>query len=107
MELGRKIYYTRIEKNMTLKSLAKKIGVSTKVLDKWENCELYPNMKQVDEIAKALKLTVPELLDNDIRNLIKEEEIIETKDNNTSVDLLKIVGVILLGLILLLIMFYL
>ena len=64
-------------------------------------------MKQVDEIAKALKLTVPELLDNDIRNLIKEEEIIETKDNNTSVDLLKIVGVILLGLILLLIMFYL
>ena len=31
MELGRKIYYTRTEKNMTQKSLAKKIGVSTKV----------------------------------------------------------------------------
>ena len=70
MELGRKIYYTRTEKNMTQKSLAKKIGVPTKVLDKWENCELNPNMKQVDEIAKALKLTVPELLDNDIRNFI-------------------------------------
>ena len=107
MELGRKIYYTRTEKNMTQKSLAKKIGVSTKVLDKWENCELNPNMKQVDDIAKALKLTVPELLDNDIRNLIKEEEIDDEKENNTTVDLLKIVGVILLGLILLLIMFYL
>ena len=107
MELGRKIYYTRIEKNITQKSLAKKIGVSTKVLDKWENCELNPNMKQVDDIAKALKLTVPELLDNDIRNLIKEEEIDDEKENNTTVDLLKIVGVILLGLILLLIMFYL
>lgn len=106
MELGRKIYYTRTEKNMTQKSLAKKIGVSTKVLDKWENCELNPNMKQVDDLAKALKLSVSELLDNDIRNLIKDEPV-EVKDNTTVVDLLKIVGVILLGLVLLLIMFYL
>ena len=107
MELGRKIYHTRTDKNITQKALAKKIGISIKVLDKWENCELSPEMNQMEKIAKALNISVSELLDNDIRNLIKEEEIVETKDNNTAVDLLKIVGVILLGLVLLLIMFYL
>ena len=73
MELGRKIYHTRTDKNITQKALAKKIGISIKVLDKWENCELSPEMNQMEKIAKALNISVSELLDNDIRNLIKEE----------------------------------
>ena len=106
MELGRKIYHTRTDKNITQKALAKKIGISIKVLDKWENCELSPEMNQMEKIAKALNISVSELLDNDIRNLIKEEIIEEEKDNTLATDLLKIVGIILLILVLLLILFY-
>ena len=107
MELGRKIYHTRETKNISKKSLAKKIGVSTSILNKWENCEMIPDMKQVNKLAEALDITVAELLDNDIRNLFKEDY--NTADNNKDssvTDLLKIVGVIILILVILLFMFY-
>ncbi len=107
MELGRKIYYTRVEKGMKQKTLAKKIGVSTSVLNKWENCELNPDMKQVDLLAKGLGIPVGELLDNDIRNLLREEVEVEMDNGSTIVDLLKIVGIIIIILILLLVVFYL
>ena len=63
-------------------------------------------MNQMEKIAKALNISVSELLDNDIRNLIKEEIIEEEKENTLATDLLKIVGIILLILVLLLILFY-
>ena len=107
MELGRKIYHTRENKNISMKSLAKKIGVSTSILNKWENCEMIPDMKQVNKLAEALDITVAELLDNDIRNLFKEDySTIDNNKDNSVTDLLKIVGVIILMLVILLFMFY-
>ena len=104
MELGRKIYYTREDKNISQQQLAKQLGVSKNLLNKWENCEEMPDLKNINKLSKALDISVNELIDNDIRNLISEKKI-NNKNESNSIYLFKMVGLILLILILLLILF--
>ena len=104
MELGRKIYYTREDKNISQQQLAKQLGISKNLLNKWENCEEIPSMKNINKLSEALDISVNELVDNDIRNLISEKKINNKNDSN-SIFLFKVVGLILLILILLLILF--
>lgn len=54
MQLGKAIRYGRIKRDMTLKQLAEKAGVSTSYLSLLERGKRDPNMMTVALIAKAL-----------------------------------------------------
>jgi transcriptional regulator with XRE-family HTH domain len=59
----------REKKNMTQQKLADLLNVSDKAVSKWETGKGYPDITLIEPLAKALGLSVVELLSgNDITN---------------------------------------
>lgn len=57
----------RIVQGLTQVELAKKLGVSSVAVSKWERGTGLPNVKRMKEVADALNLTVNELLESETR----------------------------------------
>lgn len=57
--------YYREKKDMTKTKLAELLNVSTVTIWKWENCEAYPSIDRVIDIARALGIDARLLLDPD------------------------------------------
>ncbi len=55
------IWKKRSEKNMKLEELSRLSGISISALSNYENGLRYPNMKQMEGIAKALGSRIEEL----------------------------------------------
>lgn len=82
-KIGQLIYNLRKEKSMTQKELAEKLNVTDKAVSKWERGNGYPEITIIPELAKALGITVNELLSGE-KNMnepidLKEDEVV----NNT------------------------
>lgn len=60
--IGKFICSLRKEKNMTQAVLAEKLNISNRTVSKWENGDGLPDITILPEIAKALGVTVDELL---------------------------------------------
>ncbi len=59
----------REKKNMTQEELARELFVSSKAVSKWETGKGYPDITLLEPLAKALGISVIELMSgNDIRN---------------------------------------
>ena len=80
--------YYREKENLKIKDLAKKIHVSKKIIEKWENAELEPSDKDVEKLCNLYKITKEDLI-------IKEK-----KKNNLFVSILLLICGIGVGLIL-------
>lgn len=66
---GAVIRRLREEKKMTQEELAERISVSCKAVSKWENGRGFPDISLLEPLAKALDISVIELLSGeDIRN---------------------------------------
>ena len=104
MELGKKVYNIREEKNISQKQLAKQLGISKTLLNKWETCEEVPNLQYINKLSEVLDISVNDLIDNDIRNLISTKSS-NNKEESNIIFLFKLVGIILLILILIWILF--
>lgn len=79
---GEKINSRRKEKGLTQIQLAEILNVSNRAVSKWENGDGFPDITLLPDIAKALDLTIDELL----TGVKPEPEIIEiekTQDLNT------------------------
>lgn len=61
-KIGKFIAAKRKEKNMTQKQLALKIGVTDRAISKWERGCGCPDVSLLDEVSKALDISVVELL---------------------------------------------
>ncbi len=61
-EIGTFIATKRREKNLTQEVLAEKLGVSNKTVSKWENGKSMPDYAIVEDLCRALDITVAELL---------------------------------------------
>ena len=85
MEIGNKIMELRKKKGLSQEELAEKIGVSRQTISKWELGETSPDLKQSKELSKIFNVSLDELTDNDIRNVLVE------KTSNTE----KLAGLIL------------
>ena len=59
---GATIKRLRQEKNVTQAELADKIGVSCKAVSKWENAKGFPDISLIEPLAKALNVSVMELI---------------------------------------------
>ena len=85
MEIGKKIMELRKKNSFSQEELAEKIGVTRQTISKWELGETSPDLKQAKELSKIFKVSLDELVDNDIENILIE------KTSNTE----KLAGLIL------------
>jgi transcriptional regulator with XRE-family HTH domain len=63
-QLGEKLRRLRQQQGLTLRSLAKKVGVTATALHAWENGRRNPKTEHLQAFAHAFKLTRSELLDD-------------------------------------------
>lgn len=85
MEIGNKIMELRKKMGLSQEELAEKIGVARQTISKWELGETSPDLKQAKELSKVFKVSLDELTDNDIKDILVE------KTSNTE----KLAGLIL------------
>ena len=77
---GAVIKRLREEKGMTQAQLAEKIFVSSKTVSKWETGQGFPDISLLESLAKAIDISVIELLNGeDIRNKNKTSNIAKGK----------------------------
>ena len=85
MEIGNKIMNLRKKNGLSQEELAEKVGVARQTISKWELGETSPDLRQSKELSKIFNVSLDELTDNDIRNVLVE------KTSNTE----KLAGLIL------------
>lgn len=91
--LGENIYNLRKSKKLSQEQLAEIVNVTRQTISNWELGETSPNPEQLKILSKALNVSVDELLNNDIKNVLVE------KINNTEklagiiIKILKFVGI--------------
>lgn len=64
-DIGEKIRYLRIQKNMTQKELGEKLGgIPQQQIGRWENGKSNPKLNTLQKIAVALSVNVNDLLES-------------------------------------------
>jgi len=85
MEIGKKIMEFRKKKGLSQEELAEKVGVARQTISKWELGETSPDLKQSKDLSKIFNVSLDELVNNDIKDVLVE------KTSNTE----KLAGLIL------------
>ena len=92
--LGKRIKELREKRGYTQQQLAEKVDVTRQTISNWELGETSPNPDQLKLLSKALNISIDELLNNDIKQVLVE------KVNNTEklaeiiIKILKVLGII-------------
>lgn len=73
MEIGKKISELRKKKGLSQEELAEKVGVARQTISKWELGETSPDLKQSKELSKIFNVSLDELTDNDIKDILVEK----------------------------------
>lgn len=80
MDYYNKFYELRKKLNLSQEQLAEKVGVARQTISKWELGETSPNLQQAQVLSQIFHVSVDELLGNDVRESIKNDE--KRKENN-------------------------
>ena len=75
----------RKREKLSQEELAEKVGVARQTISKWELGETSPDLKQAKELSKIFNVSMDELVDNDVRDILVK------KTSNTE----KLAGIIL------------
>ena len=99
MSLGKKIFEFRKKRNITQEQLAEKLNVTRQTISKWELDETAPDIKQAKELSKIFKVSLDELTDNDIKDILvarvnKTEKLIDL-----GIKFIKMIGIVFLVLL--------
>ena len=73
MQLGNKILKLRKKKGLSQEELGEKVDVTRQTISNWELGETQPNPEQLKLLSKELNVSIDELLDNDIQNVLVEK----------------------------------
>ena len=85
MEIGKKIMDLRKKNGLSQEELAEQVGVARQTISKWELGETSPDLVQAKKLSQIFSVSLDELTDNDIKNVLVE------KTSNTE----KLAGLIL------------
>lgn len=96
MNLGNKIVNLRKKNNLSQEGLAEKVGVTRQTISKWELEETSPDIKQAKKLSKIFNVSLDELTNNDINNVLIEKVSNTEKLAGIIIKLLKIISVFLL-----------
>ena len=105
MNLGKKIAELRKNNNLSQEELAEKVGVARQTISKWEIGDTTPDINQVKIISKIFNISIDELVDNDINNLIVEKVSNTEKLAGITIKILKVFGIMLIVFITLIFLF--
>ncbi len=73
MKLGDKILDLRKKNGLSQEQLGEEIDVTRQTISNWELGETNPNPEQLKLLSKALNVSIDDLLDNDITNVVVEK----------------------------------
>lgn len=73
MNLGNKIMTLRKKNNMSQEELAEKVGVTRQTISKWELEETSPDITQAKTLSNIFKVSLDELVSNDLNSIIVEK----------------------------------
>ena len=91
--LGEKIYELRKSKGLSQEKLAEEVNVSRQTISNWELGETSPNPEQLKSLSKILNVSVDELLNNDIKNVLVEKVSNTERLAGIIIKILKFVGI--------------
>ncbi len=97
--LGENIYNLRKKKNLSQEDLAEMIEVTRQTISNWELGETAPNPEQLKLLSKALNISVDDLLNNDIKNVLVEKISNTEKLAGLGIKLIKYAGIAFLVLL--------
>ena len=101
MSLGEKILKLRKQKGLSQEELGEKINVTRQTISNWELNETSPNPTQLKLLSKELGVSIDELLDNDIKDIVVEKISNTEKLSKTILTLLKAVLYVVIGIVIL------
>ena len=70
MAIGNRIYELRKSQKLSQEKLAEKIGVTRQTISNWELNESSPDLKQAKELSNVFSISLDELVENDIRDIL-------------------------------------
>ena len=73
MKLGDQLLLYRKKSGLSQEQLGEEIGVTRQTVSNWELGETSPNPEQLKKLSKVLNVSVDELLNNDIQNVLVEK----------------------------------
>lgn len=94
MNLGNKILELRKKAQLSQEQLAEKLNVTRQTISKWELNETSPDIKQAKELSKIFKISLDELTNNDIKDLVVEKISNTEKLAGIIIKLLKVIGIL-------------
>ena len=96
MNIGNKIYELRKKSNLSQEQLAEKLNVTRQTISKWELNETTPDINQAKEISKIFKISLDDLVDNDIQSMLLEKVSNTEKLAGLVIKILKGLGIFIL-----------
>ena len=96
MALGENILKFRKKNGLSQEELGEKVNVTRQTISNWELEETTPNSDQLKSLSKALNVSIDELLDNEIENVVVKRLQITEKEQKS---LKKIVKGLIIGFI--------
>lgn len=94
MEIGKKITVLRKNNKLSQEDLAEKLGVTRQTISKWELGQTYPSINQAKELSKIFNISLDELVNNDIKNLLVEKTSNTEKLAGIIINILKVIGIL-------------
>ena len=89
MALGQNILEYRKKSGLSQEQLGEKVNVTRQTISNWELDETSPNPEQLKLLSKALNVSVDELIDNDIENVILKKVKLTEKHKKSIKNILK------------------
>ena len=93
MALGQNILKLRKKNGLSQEQLGEKVNVTRQTISNWELNETAPNPDQLKLLSKALNISIDELLDNDIKNVLEEKVSNTEKLAGVILKILKFIGI--------------
>ncbi len=94
MNLGNKILELRRKKGLSQEELGEKISVTRQTISNWELGETTPNIEQLKLLSNEFSISIDELVDNDMKNVLVEKV---SNTEKLAGMILKIIKIVLIG----------
>jgi Predicted transcriptional regulators len=72
MSLGEKLIELRKQKNLSQEKVAEELKVTRQTISNWELDQTVPDLEQSKELSRLYQISLDELVDNDIREVLTE-----------------------------------
>ena len=89
MALGQNILNSRKKNGLSQEQLGEKVNVTRQTISNWELEETAPNPEQLKLLSKALNVSVDDLIDNDLQNVVLSKIKMAEKQTRTIKKILK------------------